>query len=341
MNPDSAPLIEVTAQGLYCRAGDFYIDPWQPVQHAVITHGHADHLRHGSTRYILARPGLGIARQRLGGDRSISAVDYGQKFPLGSVTLSLHPAGHILGSSQIRIEHGERVWVVSGDYKRQPDPTCAPFEPIECDVFISEATFALPVYRWPRTEEVASEIYRWWQSNRERGMASVLFCYALGKAQRVLAELRAHTTEPVYVHGAVGSLVGVYKGAGVGMLPTLPVGTEKKTDYRGALIMAPPSAAATPWMRRFGEHATGFCSGWMRVRGDRRRRGYDRGFVISDHADWPGLIETCRATRAKQILLTHGYSDALTRYLRESGLEAASLSNSASAKSQPSFGAED
>jgi putative mRNA 3-end processing factor len=330
---NSEPLVIVTEKGLYCPPGDFYIDPWQPVQTAVITHAHGDHLRHGSARYILARPGAGIARLRLGGDREVTPVDYGTPVPVRSTTVSLHPAGHILGSSQVRIEHQGRVWVVSGDYKRQPDPTCAPFEPLECDVFISEATFALPVYRWPQTARVVEEIARWWRSNRERGIASALFCYALGKAQRVLAELRAFTDEPVYVHGAVDSLVGVYRRAGIPMLPTLPVGTERKRDYRGALILAPPSAVGTPWMRRFGDHATGFCSGWMRVRGDRRRRGYDRGFVLSDHADWPSLIETCTATRARRVLLTHGYSDALTRYLRERGIEASAL--------QTAFGTED
>lgn len=298
------------------------------MQTAVITHAHGDHLRHGSDRYILARPGAGIARLRLGGDREITPVEYGARMPMGATTVSLHPAGHILGSAQVRIEHEGRVWVISGDYKRQPDPTCTPFEPIECDVFISEATFALPVYHWPRTASVIEEIHRWWCVNRDRSIASVLFCYALGKAQRVLAELRAFTDEAVYVHGAVDSLTGVYRRSGVGMLQTLPVGNEKKRDYRGALILAPPSAAGTPWMRRFGEHATGFCSGWMRVRGDRRRRGYNRGFVISDHADWPGLIETCTASRAEQILLTHGYSDALTRYFKEKGIAASALQTS-------------
>jgi putative mRNA 3-end processing factor len=328
MSSDSEPLVVVTPNGLYCPPGDFYVDPWEPVQTAIITHGHGDHLRHGSARYILARPGAGIARQRLGGDRELQAVEYRAPMSLGSTTVSLHPAGHILGSSQIRIENEGRVWVVSGDYKRQPDPTCAPFEPVECDVFISEATFALPVYRWPDTPRVVGEIHRWWIANRERGIASVLFCYALGKAQRVLAELRAFTDEPVYAHGAVDSLTGVYRRAGVSMLPTLPVGTDRKTDFREAMILAPPSAAGTPWMRRFGDHATGFCSGWMRVRGDRRRRGYDRGFVISDHADWPALIETCTASRAKRILLTHGYSDALTRYFNEKGVEASALKTS-------------
>lgn len=295
------------------------------MQTAVITHGHGDHLRHGSARYILARPGAAIAGHRLGSGHDIAAVDYGSPLRLAATTVSLHPAGHILGSAQVRIEHAGVIWVVSGDYKRQPDPTCAAFELVPCDVFISEATFALPVYRWPCTAQVVGEIVRWWHSNRERGMASVLFCYALGKAQRVLAELRAFTDESVYVHGAVESLTGIYRRAGIDMLPTLSATTERKVDYRGALIIAPPSAAGTPWMRRFGEHSSGFCSGWMRVRGDRRRRGYDRGFVISDHADWPALLDTCVASRAKRVLLTHGYSDALTRYLNERGTEAASL----------------
>lgn len=333
MSSDSESLVTVTENGLYCRPGDFYIDPWQPVKSAVITHAHGDHLRLGSASYILARPGLGIARQRLGEDAPLTAVDYGVPTTFGPTTVSLHPAGHILGSAQVRIEHQGRVWVVSGDYKRQPDPTCAPFAVVGCDSFISEATFALPVYRWPSAAQVVEEIFRWWRANRERGIASVLFCYALGKAQRVLAELQAFTDEPVYLHGAVASLVDVYRSAGIGMLPTIQVGSQRKTDYRGALILAPPSAVASPWMRRFGEHSTGFCSGWMRVRGDRRRRGYDRGFVLSDHADWPALIETCRASGARQVLLTHGYSDAICRYLSEQGIAARAL--------QTRFGAEE
>jgi putative mRNA 3-end processing factor len=326
MTSDSEPLVETSARGLYCAAGDFYIDPWQPVQTAVITHAHGDHLRQGNARYILARAGLPIARARLQGAADILGLDYGSRITLGEVTLSLHPAGHILGSAQVRLEHRGRVWVVSGDYKRQPDPTCLPLEQLECDVFVSEATFALPVYRWPATPVVIEEIVRWWQANRARGLASVLFCYALGKAQRVLAELTAFTTEAVHLHGAVRSLVELYREAGLAMVPTLAATTEVKKDYRGALILAPPSAAGTPWMRRFGPHSSGFCSGWMRVRGERRRRGYDRGFVLSDHADWPALVETCVASRARRVLLTHGYADALCRYLSEQGIEARALS---------------
>lgn len=320
-----APLVTVTENGLYCPAGGFHIDPWRPVATAVITHAHGDHLRHGSTRYLVAAPGVGIAQHRLGEDHRPTPLKYGERLQLGETTISLHPAGHILGSAQLRIEHEGQVWLISGDYKRQPDPTCAPFEPQQCDVFISEATFALPIYQWQPTAEVVEEIFQWWQANRERGLASVLFCYALGKAQRVLAELRAFTDETIYLHGAVNVLTDVYRREGIEMLPTMPVTGERKKDYRDALIIAPPSAAGTPWMRRFGDHSSGFCSGWMRVRGNRRWRGYDRGFVLSDHVDWPGLIDTIKATGARKILLTHGHSDALARYLNELGIAAGAL----------------
>jgi putative mRNA 3-end processing factor len=321
----SDDLIIATDKGLYCAAGNFYIDPWMPVEHAVITHAHGDHLRAGSSDYYLAATGMGVARRRLPQDALLQPLAYGESVALGNARVSLHPAGHILGSSQVRVEYGDRVWVVSGDYKRDPDPTCEPFAVTPCDVFISEATFALPAYQWPGTSTVALEIIEWWHTNKERGVASVLFAYALGKAQRVLAELSAYTSESVFVHGAVGALVDEYRSAGVNMLATLPATVTAPTDYAGALIIAPPSAAGSTWMRRFGEHRTGFCSGWMRIRGDRRRRGYDRGFVLSDHADWPSLIRTFSETGAKQILLTHGYTDAMCRYLQERGVDAAAV----------------
>jgi putative mRNA 3-end processing factor len=318
-------LIKVTPRGLYCAAGDFYIDPWQPVARAIITHAHGDHLRSGSGDYYLAAPGVDLARLRLPADAAIHPLDYGQLLGFGDTRVSLHPAGHVLGSSQIRVERAGQVWVVSGDYKRDPDPTCAPFEVVPCDVFISEATFALPAYRWTDTPTVARELLSWWQENRRRGRVSVLFAYALGKAQRVLAELKALTDDIVFVHGAIAGLTDVYRAQGISMLRTEPATVAGRADYAGALILAPPSAAGSPWMRRFGEHRTGFCSGWMRIRGDRRRRGYDRGFVLSDHADWPSLLRTCRESQARRILLTHGYTDALCRYLREQGLDAAAL----------------
>ena len=325
MSKKPSDLVTATARGLYCAAGNFYIDPWQPVDQAIITHAHGDHLRAGSAAYYTAAPGAGIARHRLPGGAVLEAVPYGATREFGPVRVSLHPAGHILGSAQVRIEHEGVVWVVSGDYKRDADPTCAPFEVVACDVFISEATFALPAYRWKDTPLVAREVFDWWRGNRQQGVASVLFAYALGKAQRILAELSVLTDEPVYLHGAVTGLVDAYRAAGVAMLPTQPATVAKAANYAGALILAPPSAAGSPWMRRFGEHRTGFCSGWMRVRGDRRRRGYDRGFVLSDHADWPSLLRTFRDTNARRILLTHGYTDAMCRYLQEQGVDATAL----------------
>ena len=321
----SNDLITVTPRGLYCAAGDFHIDPWQPVEHAIITHAHGDHLRAGSAAYYSSSAGAAVLRHRLPADASSRSLAYSEPLAFGPVEVSLHPAGHILGSAQVRIVHEGRVWVVSGDYKRDPDPTCEPFEVVPCDVFISEATFALPAYRWVDTPLIAREILDWWHGNRERGVASVLFAYALGKAQRVLAELARLTDDTVFLHGAVAGLVEAYRSQGIRMLPTMPATVSKSVDYAGALILAPPSAAGSPWMRRFGEHRTGFCSGWMRVRGDRRRRGYDRGFVLSDHADWPSLLRTFEDTGARRILLTHGYTDAMCRFLQERGVDAAAL----------------
>jgi putative mRNA 3-end processing factor len=241
--------------------------------------------------------------------------------------VSFHPAGHVLGSAQVRIEAGGQVWVVSGDYKRAADPTCAPFEVVPCDVFITEATFGLPIYRWEEPGAVIAQILEWWNTNREAGVASVLFCYAMGKAQRVLAELAALTDRPVLVHGAVEGLVELYRLAGVRMLPTLKVSdTAKGRSFAGELILAPPAAGGSTWMRRFGaSRQTAFASGWMRVRGTRRRKGFDRGFALSDHADWPALLRTVAETGARRVLVTHGYSDELARYLSESGLSASAL----------------
>jgi putative mRNA 3-end processing factor len=317
--------VAVTENGLYCAAGNFYIDPWRPVACAVLTHAHGDHARAGSERYFAAHAGAGLLRQRLGLGASLIEKEYGEPFEIGAARLSLLPAGHVLGSAQIRIETDAGVWIVTGDYKRAPDPTCAPFESAHCDVLISEATFALPCYRWPQTRDVIADIFRWWMGNRAQGRASALFCYALGKAQRVLAELMQFTDETIYLHGAVAPLVEEYRRCGIPMLPTAPVVRERKADYAGALIVAPPSAAGTPWMRRFGDASTGFCSGWMRIRGARRRRGYDRGFILSDHADWPALLQTIRESGASRVLLTHGYTHALERYLREQGVNAAAL----------------
>ena len=322
MSPTSHDLIQLRPEGLYCPAGDFHIDPWRPVPRAVITHGHGDHARLGMGAYHTTREGLPILEWRLG-EQIYMAHEYGVPFSMGRAQVSLHPAGHVLGSAQVRVEVDGEVWVASGDYKRQHDPTCAPFEVVRCDTFITEATFGLPVYRWPDTSEVAREIVAWRMRCGERGEAAILYCYALGKAQRVLAEIAAHTDDPVLLHGAVQAGVEVYRRAGIAMVDTLPVAdTDKATDYAGRLVLAPPSAAGSPWIRRFRRAQQGFASGWMRLRGNRRRRNYDRGFVVSDHADWPDLMRTVRETGASRIIATHGNTDAIIRALNEDGIAA-------------------
>jgi putative mRNA 3-end processing factor len=326
MAAPASDLVTLTPQGLYCPAGDFHIDPWQAVDRALITHAHSDHARRGSRHYHAAASGVGFLRHRLGPDASIEGHPFGRRLALGDVLVSFHPAGHVLGSAQIRIEADRRVWVISGDYKRDADPSCETFELVPCDAFITEATFALPIYRWDPVGRVLDDLVAWWDGNAAAGRACVLFCYALGKAQRVLAELGARTSREVLVHGAVEALLDTYREAGVALAPSRPVGPHRRGEnFAGALVIAPPSAFGSTWLRRFGDCSTGFASGWMRVRGRRRWRGFDRGFVLSDHADWPGLLATIRATGARRVLATHGYSDTLARYLREQGLEAAPL----------------
>lgn len=325
-------ILQVDDTGLRCAAGDFTIDPWGVVQGAngvdvaIVTHAHADHARPGSRVVHCSRRGAAVTQARVGPDSQVVGHDWGERFELGRAVVSLHPAGHILGSAQVRVEVDGEVWVFSGDYKRDPDPTCAPFEVVPCDVFITEATFALPIYRWPEPDEVMEVIWDWWRQNRARGKTSMLFCYALGKAQRVLAALTRFGDEPVYVHGAVEPLTDAYREAGIEMLPTLRATDVERTDgFVGELILAPPSASRTPWMKRFRNVETAFASGWMRVRGVRRGRGWDRGFVLSDHVDWPGLVETVEATGAGRVLATHGRTDVIVRYLRERGLDASAL----------------
>ena len=248
---------------------------------------------------------------------------YGESVDINGVRVSLHPAGHVLGSAQVRVEHRGEVWVASGDYKRAPDPTCEPFEPLRCHAFITEATFALPAFRWDTPDEVIREIAAWWDEMREAGRSAVLFAYALGKAQRVLAELVRCTDRPVYVHGALTELVEAYRAAGVRLVETRHATEEARgTSFAGELIVAPLSARGSTWMRRFGDHSSAFASGWMRIRGARRRRGYDRGFALSDHADWDGLVATVAETGAERVFVTHGFTDPLARFLRERGVDA-------------------
>lgn len=326
----SRPLISLSAQGLWCEAGGFHIDPWKPVNEAIITHVHSDHARPGSRRYGCAPSSMALMDERIPRSETY-ALPYGEKRKFGKTWVSLHPAGHILGSAQVRVECGSEVWVASGDYKRDQDPTCEPFEVVPCDTFISEATFGMPIYRWPGMGEVARQILDWWQQCRDEKRAAVLFCYSLGKAQRVLAELGRLTDQEVLVHPTIEALNAPYRDWGVAMVPTreAPPSRDPKA-FAGRLVLAPPGTAASAWLRQFGDCSRGFASGWMQVRANRGRRGYDRGFVVSDHADWPGLVRTALETGARTILTQHGSADTLARALREQhGLDARTLESGA------------
>jgi putative mRNA 3-end processing factor len=315
-------------RGLYCPAGDFYIDPWKAVSRAVITHAHGDHARWGSASYLCSRECLAVLRTRLGSQASIQSADWGEPIDVGGVRVSLHPAGHILGSAQIRVEHRGEVWVVSGDYKTDPDPTCTPFELVRCHTFITESTFGLPIYRWPPEGQVFDAIRGWWKANADMKRASVLFGYALGKAQRLLAGLADADIGPIYTHGAVERLNADYRAAGVRLATTRYAGDlPRGHSFAGTLIVAPPSASGNTWLRRFGDLSTGFASGWMRVRGARRRRGVDRGFVLSDHVDWPSLLTAVAGTGAQRVWVTHGTREPLVRLLSERGIEARAVSS--------------
>lgn len=323
--PDPAgDLIVARPEGLYCPPGDFYLDPWRPVDRAVITHGHSDHARMGHGHYLAHHDSAAILRRRLGEDITLQTLAYGEVIEHHGVRVSLHPAGHVLGSAQVRLEHAGRVWVASGDYKLEADGTCAPFEPVRCDTFITESTFGLPIYRWPSQAALFAEIDAWWRANAAAGRASVLYAYALGKAQRLLHGVDA-SIGPIVAHGAVEPLNAVYRAAGVALPPTFHASDPAldKAALARALVIAPPSAGRSPWIRRFGsDPSDAFASGWMQLRGTRRRRGVDRGFVVSDHADWPGLMAAIRGTGAERVFVTHGSVPMMVRWLRELGLDA-------------------
>ena len=319
------PLIELTDRGMYCAAGDFYIDPRRPVPRAVLTHAHSDHARPGHGRAIVARDGVRVFRTRLGDRAPLEPVDYGETVTLDGVRVSLHPAGHILGSAQVRVEHRGEVWVASGDYKTVPDPTCSPFESVRCHHFITEATFGLPVYRWPSQSVVFDDVNRWWRTNRDAGRTSLVLAYSLGKAQRVLAGVDP-SIGPIVTHGSVERLVQDYRDSGVAM-PHTELVTESafRPGLAGALVVAPSSVLGSSWLEPFGDVSTAFMSGWMLIRGARRRYSVDRGFPISDHADWDELLSAIAATEAETVWVTHSSSDALVRFLREQGNDARTL----------------
>ncbi|HEV2609278.1 MAG TPA: ligase-associated DNA damage response exonuclease [Noviherbaspirillum sp.] len=332
-------MVVTRREGLYCVPGGFYIDPWRPVDRAVITHAHADHARIGHGRYLAAAPGAGVLKSRLG-DIQLDALPYGERVVHNGVTISLHPAGHVLGSAQVRLEYRGEVWVASGDYKVEGDPTCTPFEPVRCDTFITESTFGLPIYQWRPQEEIFTDINDWWRRNAADERASVLYCYAFGKAQRILSGIDP-SIGPIICHGAVEPLNRAYREAGVPLPPTRMVtDVADKAELRRALVLAPPSAGASPWIKRFGDYSDGFASGWMLLRGARRRRSVDRGFVLSDHADWPGLMRAIQSTEAERVIVTHGQVAVMVRWLQQNGLDAGAFTTEYGAEEDVETGTE-
>jgi putative mRNA 3-end processing factor len=316
----------VRPEGLYCPAGDFYIDPRGQVERALVTHAHSDHARSGHKSYLVSETCLPLLKLRLGHEVRAEGIPFGETRKIGDALVSFHPAGHILGSAQIRVEVKGRVWVVSGDYKPQPDRSCEPFQLMKCNVFVSECTFGLPVYHWEQEETVHQQINQWWSNNAKASKPSLLFAYSLGKAQRVLRGLDSEIG-PIYAHGAVHPFLPVYESSGV-KFPRVQKPKDGDGNWAGAMIVAPPAVEDAGWTRRFKGAERGFASGWMAVRGAKRRRNLDRGFVLSDHADWAGLLEVIKGTGAEQIKLTHGDGAPLARYLGEQGIHASMLEGS-------------
>ncbi|MEO9865505.1 MAG: ligase-associated DNA damage response exonuclease [Yoonia sp.] len=316
-----ADVLTFTDRGIYCPAGDFYIDPWQPVDRALITHGHSDHARWGTNQYLATAAAAPVMRHRLG-DVSLDTINYAETRQIGGATVSFHPAGHVPGSAQIKVTVKGETWVASGDYKTVADGLSEPFEPVRCHAFITECTFGLPIFKWTPENILTTQINDWWAANKAAGKTSVLGAYALGKAQRLLTTVNAEIG-PILTHGAIENTNDILRGQGIALPDTIRVTAETNVkDYAGALVLATPSAMAGSWMKKFGPTSTAFASGWMALRGVRRRRGADRGFIVSDHADWDGLNAAIKATGAEKIFATHGYTDAFHKWLREEGYDA-------------------
>ena len=321
-------LIDFTDKGLYCSAGNFYIDPWKPVDKAVITHGHSDHARWGSKSYLCHHFTKPVLQLRLG-DNDYQTVGWNEPVYINGVKLTLHPAGHIVGSSQVRVEHHGEVWVISGDYKTEDDGLSGAFEAVKCNTFVTESTFGLPIYNWKKQSDIYESIQNWVSNNQANGKASVLIAYSLGKAQRVLQAVMPVSTN-IFAHGAVFNMHETLLTAKIFPENTLPNITRVTPDmpkemFKNAVIVAPPSAESSPWMKKFTPYSLGICSGWMQVRGNQRRKNADEGFVLSDHCDWKGLLQSVEATGAEKVFVTHGFQSVFARYLNEAGIEAAEI----------------
>jgi putative mRNA 3-end processing factor len=314
-------VLEFKPDGIYCPAGDFYIDPWKPVPRALITHGHSVHARSGHAHYLSTDVAAPVINYRLGNPK-LDTIRFGETLKIGDASVSFHPAGHVPGSAQIRVEVAGEVWVVSGDYKTTTDGVSEPYEPVKCHAFITECTFGLPVFKWDAQEDVIAQINAWWQTNRNAGRFSILGAYALGKAQRILANVDS-SIGPILTHSAIENTNEILRAQGIALPQTIRITPDLDVkSHAGALVLATPSAMNNAWVRRFGKASTAFASGWMSIRGHRRRRAADRGFVMSDHADWDGLNQAIRATEAERIFVTHGYTSQFARWLTSQGYDA-------------------
>jgi putative mRNA 3-end processing factor len=315
------PLIEFTGEGLFCRQGNFYIDPWKPVDYAVITHAHSDHARWGNKAYLCHRFTKPILELRLGPNH-YQTVDWYEIVSLNGVNISFYPAGHIIGSAQVKVEYKGEIWVISGDYKTEDDGISTAFEPVTCNVFITESTFGLPIYQWKRQSFIFDEMKSWISDNLAEQKTSVFIAYSLGKAQRILKPL-TETGIPVYAHGAVYNVHQALVNSGWDLPEVKRITPEtSREELKGCIVIAPSSAEGSPWMKKFYPYATGICSGWMQVRGNVRRKNADAGFALSDHADWEGLLSAVKATGAEKVYATHGFQSAFSRHLNELGIEA-------------------
>lgn len=314
-------LLKFTSKGIWCEQADVYIDPWKPVNRALITHGHADHSRYGSKAYLATKSAAPVIKYRLGAI-NIDTVAFGEKTVINGVEFSFHPAGHILGSAQIRVAYKGEVWVASGDYKLENDGLAEPFELIRCHTFITESTFGLPVFNWKPQAVIFEDINNWWRANAAAGKVTFLTGYSLGKAQRILQGLDTSIGQ-IYTHGAVENINEVIRNQGINLPPTIRVTKEVPVkDYRKNIVIAPPSALNSVWMKKFKPISIGIASGWMALRGARRRKAAERGFVLSDHVDWNDLNQAVQETGAEKVIVTHGYTAVYKQYLEEIGLEA-------------------
>lgn len=317
-------LIEFTNKGIYCPHGNFYIDPWFPVDFAVITHAHADHARWGMKKYLCHHDTKPILKLRIAEDISVQSVGYGETINKNNVKITFFPAGHVIGSAQIKLEYKGFVAVVSGDYKLQDDGLSVPFHPVKCHEFVTESTFGLPIYHWDEVPVMNRKLQDWVSQNRENGKTSVLVGYSLGKAQRILKALESNGN--ILVHNSIARLNSAFEESGIELPSYSVIDFTHKSEMQGATVIVPPALLDSNVIKKIPNAALAICSGWMQVRGSRRWRSADAGFAISDHADWDGLLQAVKETEAEKVYVTHGFTDVFSKYLNEIGIEAEAIS---------------